>query len=493
MKSTIGSALRQRTRRIGRAVKFVFASDDAMSPKALKPRRSKSASDFYERKATTKPRFLYRRLAFELANAADVERRREIIDTFKRDVEEHGSRGNFLKFKWCLPSFLADTLLPEERRELEGWLGARREKRNRRYVEAFPDCADEFGVGSDFLNSVFNIPDIDAIAPQTRVFTLGSCFARNIAEFLAARGYNAEAFFQTEDLNSPLSNALMLEMATAGAEQRAAYLEKWIRAVYAPATDHELTSRVASVVRRLDHLSGELRTAAVIIVTIGNVLDFFLDAAPDMEGGSNSINVAPKFLLLSDTEDVVQRNALVSRLKSQGARFRMATLAEARNAIASLYAAIRRINPGALCLLTLSPVPIDSAVGLQQDNGYGSIEIDCVSKSLLRVALHELIGGWMVSDANVRYFPSYEIVRWIGPMLPEPAFGAEDASSRHVSNTILNGVYAYFLSKFSAVAPQLPIGGNVATRAGVPPNANQQSLRSDPAAPAVAADSRSGT
>jgi len=41
-------------------------------------------------------------------------------------------------------------------------------------------------------------------------------------------------------------------------------------------------------------------------------------------------------------------------------------------------------------------------------------------------------------------------------MLPEPAFGAEDAASRHVSSAILNGVYSYFLQKYGAGQPPSP-------------------------------------
>ena len=188
-------------------------------------------------------------------------------------------------------------------------------------------------------------------------------------------------------------------------------------------------------------------------MTIGNVLDFFLDGAGEPGGFDAAIPVAPKFLLLSDTVELVKRAALSNRLKAQGAAFRMATLPEARAAIEQLYQAIRRINPKALCIFTLSPVPMESAVGLQQEPPYGSVEIDCVSKSILRVALHEVMHAWAAGDPAVRYFPSYEIVRWIGPMLAEPAFGAEDASSRHVSSAILNGVYAFFLEKFGAVRP----------------------------------------
>src|SRR5688572_15611974 len=125
---------------------------------------------------------------------------------------KNGSRGEFLKFKWCVPSFLAAALYPNERADLEDWMSKRREKRNQRYVRALPHCTDEFGVGPDFLDATFSIAETPTIARHTRIFTMGSCFARNIAVFLQANGYNAEAFMQTEDLNSPFSNAQMLSV-----------------------------------------------------------------------------------------------------------------------------------------------------------------------------------------------------------------------------------------------------------------------------------------
>src|SRR6187399_990084 len=99
MPSTVGALIRTRTRRIRHAVKFAFSSEAEISPKALKPRRKQSAdADFYDGKRTSMPRFIYRRLAFELANAADEKARPAIIEAFKAGVETHGRRDDFQKF-----------------------------------------------------------------------------------------------------------------------------------------------------------------------------------------------------------------------------------------------------------------------------------------------------------------------------------------------------------------------------------------------------------
>jgi len=449
MKANADSSMRKRIVRLRRAMEFAFSSEGNLPPRALQPPKAEMV-DFYDEKSALGESFVYRRLAYDLAGAVDKAQRVAIFGEFKQHLEENGGRGEFLKFKWCMPSFLSATLHTDERADLEAWLSLRRSKRNRRYVGALPHCTDEFGVGTDFLEAAFSIPETAAIARDTRVFTMGSCFARNIAVFLKANGYNAESFVQTEDLNSPQSNAQMLSVATARPSERDAYLTHWLREIHASIPDNVLARRVRKAAERLDCLIAELQAASVIIVTIGNVLDFFIEDSGESFDIPGLVGVAPKFLLVSDTVELTQRTAVGNRLKSLGAIFRMGSLSEARGAIASLYAAIRRINPSALCIFTLSPVPIDNAVGLQGQLSYGALEVDCVSKSTLRVAIHELMSEWAGQDPSIRYFPSYEIVRWIGPLLPEPAFGAEDAVSRHVSSAILNGVYSYFLKKFGA-------------------------------------------
>ena len=74
-------------------------------------------------------------------------------------------------------------------------------------------------------------------------------------------------------------------------------------------------------------------------------------------------------------------------------------------------------------------------------NELRSYAIDCVSKSTIRTALNEvLLSKNILSDKKVFYLPSYEIVRWIAPVVSVPIFGVEDAEARHVSNIVLNSV-----------------------------------------------------
>ena len=58
-----------------------------------------------------------------------------------------------------------------------------------------------------------------------------------------------------------------------------------------------------------------------------------------------------------------------------------------------------------------------------------------------------MISNIFLDDKKVYYLTSYEIIRWIAPMIGLPVFGIEDASSRHVSNIYLNTVCEFIYSQ----------------------------------------------
>jgi hypothetical protein len=423
----------------------------AGQPKLANPNaKDPAAVAFYDAKDRDVPRFVYRRLLHEVRSASGPEQRASAIAAALAEIKANGAKGDFVKMKWVVPAYLRANLTPAELAQFDAELAQRRARRNPRYREVYPHCADEFVLDPSFLDATLASRAAPAITPATRIITLGSCFARNIAVYLKSNGYRAEVFPLAEDLNSPMSNAKMLAVATAAPSARAAYLKHWMT-ILLPGEDASAVDRAAAKEsEKLDQLVASIREAEFVIVTAGNVFDFFLRPA---EGDvAPQIPVAPKFLRSSNTEDMELRNSSAAALKGAGAVFRMANFAETTASLRALHAAIRTINPHAHFLFTLSPVPIDSAIGVETAMPLGAMELDCVSKSTLRAALHELYAEWAASDPKAYYFPSFEIVRWIGAMLPIPIFGNEDAAARHVSSDILNAVYGHFLSKFGVKA-----------------------------------------
>lgn len=399
--------------------------------------------DYYASKSRDKPRFVYRNL-IERLQAPDAPRA-ALIEEFTRLLADMTTRGDWLKLKWCMPAELAAVLDDREKAALEQAFTARRARRNDRLLDVFPHCSDEFSFDTAFLDAAFGSARLPLIGRDTAVSTIGSCFARNIARYLNEHGYQVKPYRQAEDLNSPFSNAKMLALCAAGADMKRAYVTHWVKAIYPAEMSPPYDKLIETEIGRLDELASFIRNSEVIIVTFGNVIDYFLPAGP--VPGEPGPDVAPKFFLVGEQEDVELRLFVTQRLKQAGAEFRMGTATETLAAVQFQHQAIRQINPSAQLIYTLSPIPIDGAHTLNNPKKRGAIELDCISKSTLRVALAQFMDTLPAED-RVQYFPSFEIVRWIAPCLPEPVFGQEDAASRHVSQPVLNGIYRYFLEKF---------------------------------------------
>jgi len=116
---------------------------------------------------------------------------------------------------------------------------------------------------------------------------------------------------------------------------------------------------------------------------------------------------------------------------------RTATVKEATDALLQVIKSIREINPTLKIVLTLSPVPLGSTFEFSS-----AIVADCVSKSVLRAAIHETLLA--CGDDKTIYFPSFEIVRWVGSHAGN-AFG-DDGLPRHISTEYVKHIIASFLS-----------------------------------------------
>jgi hypothetical protein len=70
-----------------------------------------------------------------------------------------------------------------------------------------------------------------------------------------------------------------------------------------------------------------------------------------------------------------------------------------------------------------------------------AVVADCVSKSTLRAAVHEFL---LTRPGQVRYWPSFEMVRWLGGHAGR-VFGTDDDSPFHVSMDVVNAAMDAFL------------------------------------------------
>ena len=214
---------------------------------------------------------------------------------------------------------------------------------------------------------------------NTRFFLQGSCFAENLFNELKQTGYPCFYNAMIEAMNSPLANMT--------------YLAK-------------LNDAAGDPVRQ------EIEKANVYILTIG---------------------VAPSWYSRRDGQFVFKPDLRNIGMYVQ----RTATVKEATEALLQVIKSIYEINPAIKIVMTLSPVPLGSTFEFSS-----AIVADCLSKSVLRAAIHEALLA--CNDNKPIYFPSFEIVRWVGSHAGN-AFG-DDGLPRHISKEYVKQIIASFIS-----------------------------------------------
>jgi hypothetical protein len=240
-------------------------------------------------------------------------------------------------------------------------------------------------------------PSDDTLAdPQAIVVTQGSCFARNLAASLSRLGARVAHLNVNEFINTTVANSMFFEHIFAGAE-----CDPVVRGIF-----DQLMGRAQ--VDEFRHLVSRCRA---FVLTIG---------------------VAPCWFIRGTQQMVLQPD------KERLGDFEMRTTTPAWNAgnIRNIINSIRAVNPAVRIFLTLSPAPLNYSFEFPS-----TIVGDCLSKSVLRVAIHEVLGD---RRPDVRYWPSFEIVRWVGSHLG-PVFGAEDGHPRHVSNFVVDAIVRNFI------------------------------------------------
>ena len=113
--------------------------------------------------------------------------------------------------------------------------------------------------------------------------------------------------------------------------------------------------------------------------------------------------------------------------------FRISTVEENVKNIAETIKIIRKTNPCANVIVTVSPVPLMATF-----RNVSCISASSVSKAILRVAVDEVVRA---ADENVHYFPSYEIVKefFVDPFLDD---------NRHPKPEVIDTVMQAFERNF---------------------------------------------
>ena len=263
-----------------------------------------------------------------------------------------------------------------------------------------------------------------SLGPEDRVFTIGSCFARNIENHLMAQGFQVES--QLVDipglefrpphssvvLNKFTSHSMLNELRWAldpgcpfpdGAiieEGQDRWVDLQVVGEVAPAPRESVRSRRPY----LAEVFGRVRRCGVVVMTLGLV-----EAWYDRELGLY-LNRAPGFWTVKKHK---RRFAL-----------RLLDLRANREALEQIYALLQRFGPPGLRLVvTVSPVPMSETF-----TGRDVLVANSYSKSTLRAAAEEFARA----HEHVDYYPSYESVT-----LSDRRVAFQD-DLHHVANAIVD-------------------------------------------------------
>ncbi len=245
------------------------------------------------------------------------------------------------------------------------------------------------------------------VSKATRFFTMGSCFARNLAGSLSQSGYVAHHMEISEYINTTFANRVFVD---------------WLRGAD---IDPAIRDRIVELLPQgwsKENTLEVIKSSDVFILTLGVAAAFF--------DRSTGAFVLPR------------PSALNSRALAEKYQFRTASVQENVDNVRYLVDFIRSIAPNIRIVVTVSPVPI-----LASFEHESAVQADCLSKSTMRLVAHEMVNNSGIE--NILYWPSFEVFRWGGSNASN-FYAADDGAAWHVSEAKVAGTIRAFVDMFSA-------------------------------------------
>lgn len=233
---------------------------------------------------------------------------------------------------------------------------------------------------------------------KDNIFTFGSCFATNIAQSLRMHGINVYYTPLGEDVNTTFANLSFL---------------RWVSGDKSDSNYEAMDS----IYRGQNNFVRQwIEESNYIIITAG---------------------VAPATFVSGTNEYVfISKNRLDFEERYQGKiELRTTTVEQNKTNIREMISIIRGINNKCAIYISISPVALNGTYEFKS-----AFIADCTSKSVLRAAVHEIID----EIENLYYWPSFEIVRWLGSHMPMQFFGGSE-DHRHVDRWLIDKIMAFFI------------------------------------------------
>ncbi len=312
----------------------------------------------------------------------------------------------------------------------------------------FSRWTEKVGGGKDAgsrISNGFVIPEISpsfTLDLNQPIFTIGSCFARNIEDVMASEGaklpaksivspyassrgvrpnsvlnkYNIPSILQeirwAFESSKGFSESYLLDVGTH-------YCDPHVHEIVASGTENDLLAQHAQVTKVFQ----QLQTAQTVVMTLG-MTEVWYDKLHDIY-----LNAAPP----------------LAAIKRNPNRFDFRVLSYQENEtflIDCVDCILSKAVPGAKIILTVSPVALNATF-----SGRDVILANSQSKATL-VALAQTVA---TGHPQVDYFPSYEAVTWSDPLF------AWESDRRHVSAAMVSCIIAEFLHRYAGKPkPQWP-------------------------------------
>jgi hypothetical protein len=252
-------------------------------------------------------------------------------------------------------------------------------------------------------------PKVGMLSAQDSIITVGSCFAGQVRDVLSALGCSSGAFRTPFRVTNTFAILDFISWCVTGEEAGRGYR-------YDRMHDGEIREWTPEAER--EEYVQAMREAGAFVFGFG-VAEVWQDRAT----GTVFWRGVPK--------DVYQAGRH---------EFRLTTVEENEENLFRIVELIRSVNGAAPIVLMLSPIPVPATF-----RDIESLSADCVSKSVLRVALDRIVSRKL---EHVYYWPTFEVVRWAGAHLPWQAFGIDDGKPHHVDKALLVATIEAFVEAF---------------------------------------------
>jgi hypothetical protein len=268
------------------------------------------------------------------------------------------------------------------------------------------------------------------LTKNSKVFTIGSCFARNIEEVLE----NDFQFPITEYLGNKFEYQArrtrgILNKFTPGS---IFHELDWLSSILNNGNFEEITKDYFCFELN-DELCIDLGLQNFVPVTFNRFYERRKEILNIYSQIKDSESIIITFGLIEEwrykdkpIQHAFNRKEMIKKGKNE-LSFSILTNDDTEKIINQIVNKIFSINKKIKIILTVSPVPLDTTFSNKH-----IIVANSLSKSTLRSSLNLII-----NKKNIDYFPSYEMINCYGP-------NAFEADLRHVKNEVVNNIFLLF-------------------------------------------------